>query len=281
MLKSQKLSPQQLDKAAKALLKWVQRLARANPQIVYEETIDEITRDDPTGADHRLARQAAVEGIVLLKNEPAVLPIRSGKVAVIGPNAKAKVLTGGGAAQLNASWSQTPWQGMVEGRPEGIQLEYALGCHGSKFLPCWDETFTAPSDGKPGFDMLYYPFKGEGYAAQPVYQDRNDTSDMFMYDFHLDEHDDRYVVEILADWVPDQDGVWEHGLVVTGRGWLWVDETLVVDNATKQDRPGTSFLNLGTKEKVGQISVKAGRVSRLIRKRSNADSAEIQGPRRT
>ena len=64
--------------------------------------------------EHRaLIRRAGAEGAVLLKNDGGVLPLRQGairKVAVIGPNAAAARIMGGGSARVNAHYAVTPLQ---------------------------------------------------------------------------------------------------------------------------------------------------------------------------
>lgn len=78
-------------------------------------------------------RRLASESIVLLKNEGAVLPIRSKevkKIAIIGANAKATVLSGGGSASLKPSYFTTPYDGIVNALPEGIEVTYTEGAPG-------------------------------------------------------------------------------------------------------------------------------------------------------
>jgi beta-glucosidase len=77
------------------------------------------------------ARKLASQGMVLLRNENNVLPIKPGtKVEVIGPNAKARVISGGGSAQLKASYIVNPFEGILSNKPEGVSIEYTVGCYG-------------------------------------------------------------------------------------------------------------------------------------------------------
>ena len=84
-----------------------------------------------------LLRTAAADSIVLLKNENGVLPLKSPKkIAVIGPNAKAAMLSGGGSAMLLASYAVSPLQGIVNAATAvGADVKYALGTTSHKFLP--------------------------------------------------------------------------------------------------------------------------------------------------
>ncbi|MEC7595320.1 MAG: glycoside hydrolase family 3 N-terminal domain-containing protein, partial [Pseudomonadota bacterium] len=60
-------------------------------------------------AHHALARRAAREGAVLLKNNDATLPFKkSGKLAVIGAFAKSPRFQGAGSSQVNATQTDKP-----------------------------------------------------------------------------------------------------------------------------------------------------------------------------
>ena len=52
------------------------------------------------------------------------------KVAVIGPNAKERVISGGGSAALKASYIVSPFEGITANAPGNIEFEYEVGCYG-------------------------------------------------------------------------------------------------------------------------------------------------------
>ena len=86
-----------IDARVGTLLRTVQHLARRSPEVVYGDG-EERTRDTPEG--RRFCRRVAADGMVLLRNARGVLPIRCGanaggvkRIAIIGPHAKAKVIT--------------------------------------------------------------------------------------------------------------------------------------------------------------------------------------------
>jgi beta-glucosidase len=112
------------------MLTFIQKMARKNPEIVYGDG-SEGTRDS---SEARLfCRKVAADGMVLLKNEGNLLPFTAQKVrklAVIGPNAQGRVISGGGSAALKASYVVTPWEGILENAPPGIDITYEVGCYG-------------------------------------------------------------------------------------------------------------------------------------------------------
>ncbi|WVR03693.1 hypothetical protein IAU60_000688 [Kwoniella sp. DSM 27419] len=259
LLKAHKIDPRQLDKVVTGVLEWVQMLAKKHEELVYAAPSEEKTRWDDKEADAKLLRRLGGESLVLLKNEGAILPLQGKKkVAVIGPNAKAKVITGGGSAALRAAWSSSPWQGLEENAPEGVELSYELGCQGTKFLPLLDENFTA-TDGSKGFDLCHYPINENGKMAEkPTVVEKYDTSDLFMADFQDPSLGSHFCTEIKASFTAPADGEYEFGLVVTGQGWIWVDDELVVDNS-KDQKKGSAFFGTGTIEKKGSVKVQKGK----------------------
>lgn len=132
-LSAGKLSIPTVTERAETILRFVQKLAKRNPDVVYGDG-EERTRDSPE--IRNFCRKLAAEGMVLLKNQHDVLPLKpnkdgSLKIAVIGPNAKGYVISGGGSAALKASYVATPYNGIDEARPNGVELSYHVGCYGT------------------------------------------------------------------------------------------------------------------------------------------------------
>ena len=265
-LKSHKLAHSDIDKLVASVLQWTQRCARANADIVYSADTDEFTRPR-TEADSKLLRRAATEAITLLKNEDSILPLqpRPGstlKVAVIGANAKARVATGGGSAQCRTSWCVSPWDALNEQNPGGLDLSYSLGCYVSKYLPVLDSSFTT-LEGSKGFDLLHFPIMPDGTRApKPACVDVHDLSDMYMYDFYHPRLGMHYFTELHTLFTSPIDGEYEFGFCITGQGWLWIDDKLVLANSTVEEQViGTAFLGYGTAEVSVKVPVVKGRVS--------------------
>lgn len=261
LLGAHKIDIRQLDKVAGETLAWVQKLAKLNPDVVYAKPSEEKTRTAEQEADAKILRKLGGEGAVVLKNENEVLPVtgQSKKVAVIGPNAKARVLTGGGSAQLKSSWSVSPYEGLIGNKPDGVDISYSLGASTSKFIPSLDENFTC-LDGKAGFDVAHYPIVDGKQAAKPAVTDQRDDSNMFMADFYDPRLAPLWFTEIKALFTSPITGEYEFGLTVTGQGWLWVDEKLVVDASNESER-GTAFFGGGSHEIKGTFKVEKGKVS--------------------
>ena len=86
--------------------------------------------------DKILMRKLASESIVLLRNEGDILPLtpqKFRKIAIIGPNAKAIVLSGGGSAAMKPSYFVTAYDGIVsalEQAGSGTEVTYSEGTRG-------------------------------------------------------------------------------------------------------------------------------------------------------
>jgi beta-glucosidase len=83
-----------------------------------------------TPAQRAVARKAATEGMVLLKNQGQTLPLDRAKkpsIAVIGPSAAVARTGGGGSSLVRPKYAITPLQGIEEAAGAGARVRYALG----------------------------------------------------------------------------------------------------------------------------------------------------------
>lgn len=135
-LTARKLLTSTLDARASTVLKFVHKMAQVSPDVVFGDG-KERTRDDPK--DREFNREVAAKAVVLLKNERGVLPLggekwKGKKVLVVGPNAQARVISGGGSAFLKPSYVVTPWDGVTAAaKPAGLDVQYQVGCYGRSF----------------------------------------------------------------------------------------------------------------------------------------------------
>lgn len=129
-----------------------------------------------TPARRALLRKAAGDSIVLLKNQIGLLPLKTSgdkpmkKIAVIGPNAKVPVPSGGGSASLLPTYTVTALSAIQEkAAQEGIEVEYEIGVNGFKYLPLLDSRVYLDS-GENGFTLEFFDqdFKQDP-QANPAY----------------------------------------------------------------------------------------------------------------
>jgi beta-glucosidase len=260
LLQVHKVDPRQIDILVTRVLQWIQKMVKGSPDLTYAKDKLEKTRWEDKESDAKLVRKIVTSGITLLKNEGEILPVKKGRVAVIGPNAKAKVFTGGGSARLQPAWSSTPWEGMVSEKPDTVELEYSVGTLTAKYYPLLDENFTC-SDGSIGFDGWHYAVTDDGeQAPEPVGHDQLYRSELRFNNFARKGLGEHWYTELKTTFTSPITGVYEFECTATGKYRFWIDGKLEIEEVDYEEK-GTAFYGNGTKERVVKLNVEKGKVS--------------------
>ncbi|PSR75116.1 hypothetical protein PHLCEN_2v9301 [Hermanssonia centrifuga] len=260
MLGCQKVLPAAIDERVTTLLTFVQRQAKRNPEVVYGDG-KERTRDSEEA--RQFTRKLAAEGMVLLKNNGPVLPIKPVaekivKVAIIGPNAKERIISGGGSAALKASYIVTPFDGLTGNAPQGIECHYEVGCYAYKFLPTLENLLKTPA-GEPGWACSFYNHDENGNPiGSPVAEFVLQDTRIKLNDFLPAGLTPTWTIKLNGTLVVEKTAQYELGLTVSGRAKLWIDGVMTIDNWTAQ-RPGEFFYGQGTVEEKGLVDLEAGK----------------------
>ncbi len=248
-----------IEEAARRVLRTIERTGAGG------EMPDERALDRP---EHRaVARRAAAEGIVLLRNEGALLPLAASKVksiAIIGPNAKVAQIMGGGSAQVNAHYAICPYEGIRAKVGDKVKLEYEIGCTNHKMLPHLEPASVKSSDDPAtnGFTLSYYGSL--------------DLSGSILHREHarLSEHvwmpdatrngtiPEAFSALLSGTFVPAEGGLHTFSLTSAGVSRLLVDGKLIVDNWTHLT-PGDSYFGTGSQEVTASVELVAGRAYQL------------------
>ncbi|KAB8143857.1 beta-glucosidase [Chloroflexia bacterium SDU3-3] len=199
--------------------------------------------------DHQaLARRAAAEGIVLLKNE-GVLPLDPAKIdsiAIIGPNAKTARIMGGGSAQVNAHYRVSPYEGVAAQVGEQVELAFAPGSTNHKLLPLLGG----------GFVVEY--FNSPDLSGPVVWQSQTSEAELMWFnEIGPGINPQRFSARISGQFVAEEDGEYHFGLVSAGKSRLLVDGKLVVEN-WEQWQPGDTYFGGGSVEAIGTLVCKKG-----------------------
>ncbi len=129
-----------LDAAVHRLLSVYDRLGALDDAPTEPQAIDR--------PEHRtLARRAAAESMVLLKNDPilAVLPLDPGAIktlAVIGPNAERARIMGGGSAEVEPHYRITPLDALRARLGDSVTIIHEPGCDIDRTVPVMQSEFT-------------------------------------------------------------------------------------------------------------------------------------------
>ncbi len=253
--------------AARRVLRLIERVgAFDDPTIAEERAVDL--------PEHRaIARAAAAEGIVLLKND-GVLPLAPGQlsqVAVIGPNAKTAQIMGGGSAQVNAHYRVTPYEGVQAQLGEQAELSYEPGATNHMMLPHLQTRLVRTASGAPGFHATYY--NSADFSGAPVWETTEASSEkMWFRDVGPGIDPQEYSLLLESTLTPDESGPFQFSLVSAGLSRLYIDDQLVVDNWDKRV-PGVTYFGAGSTEAFGDYTLEKGRQYALKVEYSRSQSA--------
>ena len=158
-VRSGKLDEKKLDRA-------VERNLRLHFRVVEQRRPG--TRYD-AAAHHALARRAAAEGTVLLKNKGGLLPLKKeGRIAFIGAFAKKPRYQGGGSSHMVPTRLDCAWDAAAEASAGKAELVYAAGYDLSDSAPSAPllaeaRSAAASSDVAVVFVGLTDAFESEGF----------------------------------------------------------------------------------------------------------------------
>ncbi|KAK1756873.1 glycosyl hydrolase family 3 C-terminal domain-containing protein [Echria macrotheca] len=265
-VRTDKVRGEVLDERVRKVLGLVKRCAAAGIEEGQEE------KGGSTPELEALLRRIAVEGTVLCRNQ-GVLPLDRGrKTVVIGPNAKVATYHGGGSASLAAYYAVTPYDGIAAKLPG--PPAYTVGAYTHKMLPLLGFQVRTPS-GEEGMEMKVYTSLESRVAVDTFTVHK---TEMHLVDYTNDHINPRgaWFADLTGSFVADYTGEFEFGLVVCGTARLFVDEKLVVDNATVQ-RQGDAFYGSATVEETGRIAVTAGRTYTVRVEFGSAETAKLAG----
>ncbi|KAF6758454.1 beta-glucosidase [Ephemerocybe angulata] len=273
-LQAKKVTVRTIKERAKKVLELVQRCAKGAPEVLdgdgEERTLE-------SGEDKELMRKIAAESIVLLKNTDSLLPLNPAslkKIAIVGGNAKAVVLSGGGSAALKSSYFTSPYQGIVDALGGNVEVTYAEGARTYMNLPTLEYDLVT-ADGRQGWLGTWHSHtEDEGMTPieEPIADRFIDETRMFISTSTPPGITKRWTLRLKGYLKREYDCKFEFGLTAAGRAKLYVDGNLVVDNWTRQRR-GDSFFGTGSVEERGVYELKAGKAHEVY-----VEFVNVRGP---
>jgi len=219
-LREGKIVQQDIDRAAENALVLVERVKGDD---LSDETPE---REDDREETRQLIRDAGAEGLTLLKNQGALLPIsKMAKIAVIGPNANRAIAGGGGSASVNPYYTTLPLDSIRSAAEQ--EVLYAVGCHINKWLPV-ASPFCASRDGTPGVTIEW--FIGDQFEGTPAVVQQRPNTDLFLWD-------SAPLSDVGAEWsaiattylTPTSTGAHTVSFMSVGPGRLYVNGARALD----------------------------------------------------
>ena len=256
---SGEVAEERIDMAVGRLLQLMERTdAVAEPHRHPEWELDEPT--------HRaLARRAAAEGFVLLRNEPVddsgpLLPLdpsRINRLAVIGPNAATAMIMGGGSAALVAQHETAPLDAIVDRLGDQMEIVHEVGTITERSVQPIGGRATETAGGNQGFEVEYFDTLDR---TGPVVGRRTFRDGRLLHFDTAPGVTDLQVCSFRAStwFTPMVDGLHVVALVQSGRARLLVDNEVVVDGVDHPMEPGEEFFGFGSAERTAEVMLTSG-----------------------
>ena len=174
------------------------------------------------------AREAAVEGMVLVQNDD-LLPIGPGsvtKIAVVGSNAVEARTQGGGSATVLPESVVSPLDGLRAAYPDA-EITYAQGAIVRRGLGAFPlASMTNPTNGEPGARVRLFDEAGTEIWAE----DRLASAFVYLGGDAPIRATTRF--EFATRWTPDTSGPVQLGCATIGATRFFVDGELVGERST-------------------------------------------------
>ncbi len=123
----------------------------------------------PCDSHREIARKAAAESLVLLKNEGGLLPLRDAKsIAVIGALADYPAIQGGGSSQVSPDRIVTPLEGLQAALGASADIHFERGVDPESRPPVLDGRLLSPGKGANTQGLMATYFNGAGFKGEQV-----------------------------------------------------------------------------------------------------------------
>ncbi len=236
-----------IDDKVRRILRLLHRVGVfAAPELAPERALD-------VPEQRHLARQAAGEAIVLLKNYRSMLPLdpeRCKSIAVIGENAERPAIMGGGSIRVTPHYVVKPLEAIVKRAGPSIRVAYAPGCVMHREVPLLDPTWLA------GNATLEYFANGQ-LSGDPVHVEATKKMDLiWVGDSTPYVRLSEFSARLTGTLSVPQTGTYEWSVSSIGKSRLSIDDQPVIDQWG-----GGGGDDLLTKR--SQLDLSAGRAYRL------------------
>ncbi|MEU8382463.1 glycoside hydrolase family 3 N-terminal domain-containing protein [Streptosporangium sp. NPDC048865] len=209
-----------------------------------------------------LLRRAVAASTVLLRNEGALLPLdpaRLRRVAVLGPNAAAPRIQGGGSAGVYPVSVVSPLDGIREALSGTAEVLHRPGPHlDDRPTPLGTDNARDPLTGEPGVLVRLLDAAGAEIHAEHRLTGR------ILEPARIDA---AVTVEIRALLSPEVDGLWELAVAGWGHVRLEADGHVLVDEEVERDTDDPATVHLSPPYRRARFPVTAGRDVELVSRR--------------
>ena len=256
-VKTGAVSEAAIDDKVRRLLRTLERAgAFEHPKLEAEQALDR--------PEHRqLAREAAAEAIVLLKNHADILPIdlsRRGSIAVIGANAHWAAVMGGGSAKVHPHYVVTPLEGIRQ-RTGAAKVGYAIGCPMHKNPPLFDAAWLRSEDNAQGLTVRY--FDNRVLIGEPVHTAVTSRMELVWFGGKLPHINDtgNFSLRLNGTFVAPAAGVYILSLASVGQSRLFLDGQPIID---LWEAAAAELQVFESTARTAEVTLRAGQACRLV-----------------
>jgi beta-glucosidase len=214
------VSEQVIDDKVRRILSMIEKAGLfEQPVLPPEQGIDQ--------PEHRrVAREAASEALVLLKNDRPVLPLDPDKthsIAVIGEQARWASITGGGSVRVTPHYAVAPLEAIRERVGSHAQVRYAVGCTIHQNLPHFDKNWF-----RDRLTLQY--FANRDLSGPSVHTETTDKTELIWFGNIMPYVDlDDFSARLTGAFSVPESGTYALSLASVGKSRVFVDDELVID----------------------------------------------------
>jgi beta-glucosidase len=217
--------------------------------------------------EHRqVARQAAAEAIVLLKNDGGLLPFDPAQVqsiAVIGDSARRAAVEGGGSTHVFPHYVVTPLDAIRERAGKTVEVGYAVGCPLHVRVPVMDADWLTAEDGTAGALTATF-YNTPDLGGTPVHTMLTRRLRLSWFDGRPPGVDtDLFSFRLSGTLRVPESGRYTLSLLNAGRSRLLLDGAVLID-AWGPYQPKWLHFDQGHTEHPVDVALEAGRVYGLV-----------------
>ena len=167
-----------------------------------------------------VAREVAVRGAVLVRNEGGLLPLDAAQlssVAVIGHNAEEARTQGGGSATVMPKYTVSPLEGLRKALPDDVDVTYVRGAKVAEGLQAFPRTsLRNPVSGVPGIRVTFLAEDGSEISGE-------DRLASHLIWFGVGIPEGAAAIRMQADWTAETAGIHHLGVGTVGQIRLALD----------------------------------------------------------
>lgn len=244
----------------------VRRILRTIIKVGAMESLEILPEQAIDNPAHRaLARKAATEAIVLLKNERNILPLdlkQITSIAIIGPNAKVARIMGGGSSQVAAHYRVSPFEGLMSKVGDRAQILYEQGCSNERMFPLLDEKLLTTSSENGGENGLFAEFFDNCELAEaPALTTVVQSTQHIWYDENP-LLSTAFSARFTGNLTVPTTGIYQFSLTNHGPTRVFIDDVLVADHWAHTPLPNVLW-GPGANSPLFEIQLQAGQTYQL------------------